>query len=232
MQKTFSFKLKDREHEAIILANDFSVQPSFVFIHGAGVGTKERIHTFSEVLLEHNISMFAFDQSGAGKDAPQLSQSSLEARTDEAKFAIGEFAATGGLTICGSSMGGEIAIRMLEFFPVKNLILFCPGIYDERAFPVRFDQGFTDIIRQPESWRNSYTFSLLRAFTGNLLIVIGSEDTVIPSAVIQSLDQAAVQTNRKEVMWIPGCPHGYQGWLAEHPDMSHVVAQKVLEFSV
>lgn len=232
MQKEFTFTLDGKEHEGIIITKEVTQKPSFVFIHGAGAGTKERIYTFSDFLMEQGISMVSFDQSGAGSDAANLQQTSLSERAKESKYVIQTFADVDNLTVCGSSMGGEIAVRMLEFFPIKNLILFCPGIYDAKAFPVRFDEGFTDIIRQSDSWKNSHAFSLLKSFTGNLLVVIGSEDQVIPAGVIESIDVEATNTKRKEILRIPECPHGYQGWLAEHPDWALIVAKKVLEFSV
>ena len=232
MQTEFLFSIDEKEHEALVISNNSAKKPSFVFIHGAGVGSKERIYTFSDYLEQNDVSMLSFDQSGAGKDAANLKHSSLEDRTKESKFVIEEFASEDALTVCGSSMGGEIAVRMLEFFPVKNLILFCPGIYDEAAFTVRFDQGFTDIIRQPESWRQSRAFSLLQSFSGNLLVVIGSEDAVIPPAVIDRIEESAMYARKKEILRIPGCPHAYQTWLTEHPEWSDHVAKKVLEFSV
>jgi len=56
--------------------------PEFIFIHGAGTGTKERIHTFSDVLEDNGVTMLAFDQSGAGNDIQNLKQSSLEKRVN------------------------------------------------------------------------------------------------------------------------------------------------------
>lgn len=231
MQKSFSFDFKDKNHEAIIIAPDISTKPTFVLIHGA-TGSKELIHPYADALLEKGIATLAFDQSGTGKDAVNLKRSSLQARVEESKYAIENFAAKEPLIVRGSSMGGEIAIRMTEFFPVKSLILFCPAIYDEAAFGVTFGEGFSTIIAEPESWKKSAALDILEKFTGKLLIVIGEEDEVIPPGVIALLDAHSSSVSKKEIFRIPGCPHKYQKWLAEHSDVLEKVEQKVVEFSL
>jgi pimeloyl-ACP methyl ester carboxylesterase len=233
MQKDFSFDFADKNHDAIVVTEDISIKPTFVLIHGSGSGSKERLYTYADVLSKKGISMLAFDQSGAGKDAANIKQSSLEARVEESKFAIEHFTDVGSLTICGSSMGGEIAIRMLDFFPIKNLILFCPAIYDAAAFKLRFGEGFTDVIRAPESWKKSYAPKLLEKFTGKLLIVIGEKDEVIPPGVIEILDEHSPNVSRKEILRIPGMGHyNYQAWLLEHPEMLQMMAEKFAEYAL
>jgi len=135
MKIKFSFIHNSNQHKACIIGKNTDVLPEFIFIHGAGTGTKERIHTFSDVLEDNGVTMLAFDQSGAGNDIQNLKQSSLEKRVTETIHAITEFASKEPLVVCGSSMGGEVALRMLEQFPVKTLILFLPSnIYPRRIF--------------------------------------------------------------------------------------------------
>ena len=232
MQKSFSFSVDDKEHDAVIIGKDLSVLPTFVLIHGGGAGSKERIYTYSSFLEEKGISMFAFDQSGAGKDKDNIKQSSLERRTSESIHAIKNFASKEPLVICGSSMGGEVVLRILAFFPVKSLILFCPAIYSSKAFSVKFGEGFTEVIREPDNWRHSAALPLLEKFEGKLLIIIGELDTVIPPGVIEALDKHSFNASKKEIYRIPGCPHRYQEWLTEHPGELQRVAEKVAEYSL
>ncbi len=232
MQKEFKFNFEGQEHDAIIIGKDVSLPPTFVLIHGGGAGSKERIYTYSEFLEERGINMLAFDQSGAGKDKDNIKQSSLKRRTDESIYAIENFASKEPITVCGSSMGGEIALRMLASFDVKSLVLFCPAIYSERSFPVKFGEGFTEIIRELDSWKQSATLQLLEKFEGKLLLVIGELDTVIPPGVIEALDKHSPNVSKKEIYRIPGCPHRYQEWLAEHPSELQKVCEKVAEYSL
>lgn len=232
MQKAFSFNFEGQDHDAIIVGKDTSVPPTFVLIHGGGAGSKERIYTYVDFLEEKGISMLAFDQSGAGKDKDNIKQSSLERRTNESIYAIKNFASKEPLVVCGSSMGGEIALRMLAFFDVKSLVLFCPAIYSEKGFSVKFGEGLTEIIREPDSWKTSAALGLLEKFEGKLLIIIGELDTVIPPDVITALDAHSPNVSKKEIYRIPGCPHRYQEWLVEHSDELQKVAEKVAEYSL
>jgi pimeloyl-ACP methyl ester carboxylesterase len=232
MQKDFSFTFNNQEHDALIVSDDLSALPTFVLIHGGGTGSKERMHTYSGVLAKKGISMLSFDQSGAGKDKDNIKQSSLERRTNEAIYAITNFASKEPLVIAGSSMGGELAIRMLEHFPVKSLILLGPAIYDQAAFSLKFGEGFTEVIRTEGSWKNSRALPLLDQFTGKLLIIIGEHDEVIPPGVIEALDSHSRNASQKEIYRIPGCPHRYQEWLQNHPEELQKVAENVAAFSL
>jgi uncharacterized protein len=231
MQKEFSFDFQGQSHDAIIVAEDLSIEPNFVLIHGAGSGSKERLFPYADVLAKRGVSMLAFDQSGAGKDAAHIKESSLQRRTEESKYTIAHFASKEPLTVCGSSMGGEIAIRMTQSFPVKSLVLFCPAIYDEAAFVVPFGGGFTEIIKKPESWTRSAALHLLEVFTGKLLIIIGELDTVIPPGVIALLDEHSPNVATKEILRIPGMSHNYHAWFAEHPEVKQMVAEKIVKYA-
>ncbi len=231
MQKDFSFSFEDQKHDTFIIGKDASALPTFILIHGGGMGSKERIYTYSDILEQAGITMLSFDQSGAGKDIDNLKKSSLEKRVKESIYAIEHFASKEPLVICGSSMGGEIALRTLEHFPIKSLILFCPAVYDKDAFSVKFGEGFSDIIRVQNSWKNATSLTMLEKFTGKLLIIIGELDTVIPTSVIEAIDLHSPNASRKEIYRIPGCPHKYQEFLSRHPDELQRVEQKVLDYA-
>ncbi len=230
MIKEISFEVASQTHEGVIIGADVTVPPNFVFIHGAGMGTFERAFTFSDAILEKGGSILAFNQSGAGKDAENILQSSLERRTAETKEAIKQFAAKDNLTISGSSMGGHIALRMLEYFPIKNIVLFCPAIYNRHAFTVKFGANFREAIK-PGSWRDSEVLELLDEFSGRILIVIGEEDEVIPPGVVELLEAHSSNASQKEILRVPGAPHQIHFWLEEHPKERRLVAEKVAEFA-
>lgn len=216
----------------IILRTDPVKLPDFVFLHGAGTGNYTRVFGMAPALIENGHSILAFDFSGHGKSSGILKESSLQKRTDEAVSMIQEFASRESpLTICGSSMGGYIALKMLAYFPerIRNLVLFCPGVYDRRAFDLRFNSGFTEQIRVPDSWKNSDVFALLDHFKGNLAVFIGEKDQVIPPAVIDLIDLHAANTAKKQIVRIPDGPHLIHGWLLEHPDLLDRVNRAIVE---
>lgn len=214
----------------VILRNNPEMKPNFVFFHGGGSSSKDRVFAFSDALIENDFSIMAIDFSGHGESTGLLKEASLEKRVNQAKAVVEGYADLENLTVCGASMGGEIALRMLKEFSVKNLILFCPAIYNQDAFKINFGYGFTELIRQPESWRSSLSLGLLQKFTGNLLIIIGEDDEVIPKEVIDLLDNNSFTSKKKEIIRIPNCPHKILSWLKQHPEIALDVANKIKDF--
>lgn len=214
----------------IILRNNPEMKPNFVFFHGGGNSSKDRVFTFSNALIENNFSIMAIDFSGHGESTGLLTESNLDKRVNQARVAVEKYCDLSNLTICGASMGGYIALKMLELFVVKNLVLFCPAIYSKTALNVQFNQGFTEIIRQPDSWKDSDILDFLEKFSGNLLIVIGEDDEVIPEGVIELLDKHSLNTNKKEIIKIPNCSHQILFWLKQHPEIANRISEKIMEF--
>jgi|SRR6185503_5559296 len=213
-------------------AKDLSKSADFIYFHGARGGNWSRIKVFAKPIVDQGSSIIAFDHSGHGTSTGEEKKASLEKRANEARTIIDLYANKNPITICGSSMGGHIAIKMLEYYDVQNLILLCPGVYDRRAYSVAFDSGFTEILREPESWKNSDITEILKSFKGNLLVLIGSEDTVIPKGVIELIDESAKNTKRKEIVTIPSAPHAIQEWMVANPEKAIELASKMAEFSL
>ncbi len=221
----------NREHlTGIKVAKDLSKPADFVFFHGAAKGNYSRIMTFAKPLVEKGNSIVAFDHSGHGTSTGEQAKSSLEKRNEEATAIINGFANGRPSTVCGSSMGGYTAIKMLEKFAVKNLLLFCPAIYDRNAYAIPFDSRFTEVITKKGSWQNTDTVEILNKFTGNLLVIIGSEDKVIPQGVIELIDKSSSHTKRKEITIIPEMSHAMYDWMLSHPEKAQEIGKKVAEF--
>lgn len=216
-----------------ILGRDSDKKSDFILFHGAGKSTKERAKQFfHESLFDVVPSIVTFDFSGHGESTGELKKSSLKQRVLEAQTAIELFTTKEKLTVCGSSMGGYIALKMLSLYDIKNLILFAPAIYDKEAFNVSFNQGFTEILRKPESWRSSDVLTHLENFTGNLLLFIGKDDEVIPSGVIDLIDNHSSKAAKKEIIRFDNCPHALHDWLDNHPFEKKQVAEKISEYYI
>lgn len=214
------------------IAEDLSKPSDFVFFHGAAGGNWSRLMGFIKPVVEQGSSIVAFDHSGHGTSSGTEKKSSLAKKIIEANAIIDNFANRNPKTVCGSSMGAYTAIKMLEKYPVQNLILFCPGIYDRQAINIRFDSGFTEMIRRPESWKNTDAAEILEKFQGNLLVLIGSKDNIIPRGVIELIDQHSPNTKKKEILNLEGAPHGIQAWMIANPDRAQEIANKIAEFSL
>lgn len=231
IKNPFIFNTDDEIISGTILCNKTSaVPPKFIFLHGAGASIKERVYGIAPSIIDVGTSILTIDFSGHGESTGELKKSSLEKRVNEAKHAINKFASKESLTICGVSMGGYVAIKLLELYKIDTLILFCPAIYDKKAYNIRFDAGFTEVIRTPESWRNTDVLPLLEEFTGKLLIVMGDKDEVIPREVIELIINNAKKANKKEVYIIPDCPHRINTWVLNHEKELIRLQQKVIEY--
>ncbi len=201
-----------------------------LFLHGAGTSNKNKVGYLKKLLGGKNIQSYTFNFSGhSGKG---ISKSSLERRIKEAEVAIKSFNLKEPLNLCGSSMGGYVAIKLLEQYRVENLILFAPAVYDTRAFDVPFSAKFSKIIRKKDSWRNSDAFKILRGFAGNVVVFIGDKDEVIPRELIKLLGASLGKAKFKEIMYIPNCPHKIHGWLQQNNIWNERVNRKIASLVV
>jgi hypothetical protein len=63
---------------------------------------------------------------------------------------------------------------------IRNLVLFCPGLYHDATENVMFSEGFSDRIRQEKSYlKAARIFALLSKYKGNLFLVKGEIDNFI-----------------------------------------------------
>lgn len=226
-----SFKVGKENLSGLFFKNETIVnRGNILFLHGAGEAQKDKVFKLASTLLENQISSFAFDFSGHGESSGNLHESSLQKRVDEALGALEQFT-TDNLTICAFSMGGHIALELLRSVPIQNLVLFCPAIYTPKAFRIPFDEKFTKVIREPDSWKNAEVLELLQKFTGKLLIFIGEKDKVIPKGVIELIDTNAISSSRKEIIIIPDV--GHQILLAAKKDkrLMDTIVEKVVQVS-
>ena len=214
-----------------ILGKDEGKLSNFIYFHGAGRSAKERAKEFFDESLFNTVpSIVTFDFSGHGERTGELKHSSLKQRAHEAQTAIELYTTKKQLTVCGSSMGGYIALKMLSLYDIKNVILFAPALYDKQAFEVPFNQGFSEIIRRPNSWGESDVLSSLEKFSGSLLLYIGKQDKVIPHGVIDLIDKHSTNTQRKEIIRLDDCDHAITTWLNNHSDERRQITEKISRY--
>ena len=176
------------------------------FLHGAGRSNRLRFETLRLGMLESDLSSCAFDFIGHGETGGDLSHSSLKERTEVAKCVINQFSNGNPLTIVGSSMSGYTAVKLLESYNVKCLILIVPAAYDKKAYELNFNEEFTNCIRENRSYNNSDAWEILSHFTGKVLLISAEKDLVIPDEVINNYTKSAYQA-KLEVVTIKNSPH-------------------------
>jgi uncharacterized protein len=199
-----------------------------LFLHGAGKLTSRGC--FHSLRLALDLPSVAFDFIGHGETGGDLESSSLEERLQQALCVIESLKLSTPLSIAASSMSAYTAIKLLEKYPVKNLILFVPAVYDVKAQTLPFNKGFTEIIRRHESWRGSDAWDILEKFQGNLLLICAEEDAVVPRVIPELIFQSAKVAPKKEIHFIPQSPHRILKFLSENPERFSEVVDRLSSF--
>jgi pimeloyl-ACP methyl ester carboxylesterase len=203
-------------------------KPTILILHGAGHSSKERALPLAAALLaRYGVGSLVFDFPGHGESSGELANSSISQRLEVAREACKFFAEGRPEILFGFSMGGHVALELLNEQPVATLGLFCGAVYADRAKNVKFDSGFTDFIREKDSWRNTAVTENLREFTGMLFIAIGEEDKAIPDGVVEALDEAAGKTSAKTILRLPGIGHQLAKEMAADPQLMSLVVEKL-----
>jgi pimeloyl-ACP methyl ester carboxylesterase len=184
-----------------------SSPPRVLILHGAGNANRGHFRWFREQLLMHGISSAAFDFVGHGDTGGELKSSSLLSRTRQASSVADWLNIQQPFSVIGASMGAYTAVKLLEYYQIESLILIVPAMYTASAYTVPFNAGFTDIIRQPESWEYSDAWNLLSGFRGRLLIIAAENDKIIPKGVINKIHDSAVNAKERNLFVAPRTSH-------------------------
>lgn len=176
-------------------------------MHGAGNAHRGDFRLFREQLLNHGISSAAFDFVGHGNTGGELKSSSLLSRTRQACSVVASLRIQQPFSVIGASMGAYTAVKLLEYYQIKNMILLVPAMYDSKAYKVPFNRGFTQIIRQPESWGDSDAWQILSEYKGRLYIVAAENDEVIPPEVINRIYDSAINAEERTLFVAPQASH-------------------------
>lgn len=204
-----------------------------LFLHGAGTATKERAQPIVDRLVEqYGVSSFTFDFSGHGMSSGSLSSSSLRKRIEEAKAALACSTFQQPISICAFSMGGHIALELLNEVDVRALILFYPAIYTRDAVDIPFgDPRFSATIRREQGWQDNDVCERLRRFAGNLIVIAGENDNVIPRSVIDLILSSAVSAREKQLIVLEGAPHLLLPALFQREKLFEAVCSTIAAFA-
>lgn len=181
--------------------------PRVLVLHGAGNSNRGRFQMLREELFAKGISSVAFDFVGHGDTGGDLKSSSLSSRTRQACRIVDALNLQEPFAVIGASMSAYTSVKLLEHFHIKSLILLVPAMYTSQAYSIPFNRGFSDIIRQPQSWVQSDAWRLLADYTGRLLIVAAENDQIIPHAVINGIYDSAVNAAARKLYIAPNASH-------------------------
>ncbi|MGD9137734.1 MAG: alpha/beta fold hydrolase [Desulfobacterales bacterium] len=205
-------------------------QPKVLILHGAGDASRDNFRLFREQLLINGIASAAFDFVGHGDTGGDLKRSSLVSRTRQTCRVLSSVNIEQPFSVIAASMGGYTAVKLLEYYPVKNLILVVPAMYDSKAYKVPFNKGFTQIIRRPQSWDDSDAWQVLSEYKGRLFIVAAEKDDVIPLAVVNKIYDSAVSAEKRLRFIAPRASHAvFTDLRSKNPEMFCSVFGQIVE---
>jgi len=226
--ETITFQSGNETLVGTIDWNENKDKPRILSLHGGGPSARVRITYIAEELAKNGHSVIRFDHSGHGESSGNLDHSSLNKRKEEALCATQFMALDQPITVIATSMGGHVALELLQHLNIKSLILFCPAAYAAEAHDIRFDSGFTDILREPNSFQRATVFSNLEKFTGNFLHVIGEQDTIIPPGVTELYQSHSVNAAKREFIVMPTWPHNMHNLFSENQKEKQELIDKIL----
>lgn len=205
--------------------------PRLLSLHGGGVATDHRrVDYLLQPLAAQGFAAAAFDCVGHGATGGSLLGSSLASRLAQAS-AVAEHLGFGGthrpLALVGTSMGGHTACQLLDSLQPRALVLFCPAAYTAAAEHQPFGPAFQQTLRTTTNFADALAWAALRRFRGRLLLVWGTEDAVIPPAVVQGYSDAARSARSVDVVRLSGVGHALHVWLQAQPEHAMALQQRI-----
>lgn len=195
-----------RFNDLLLYGDRYRQKCRTLVLHGAGQSSRSRFSNLREKLNICGIPSAAFDFIGHGQTSGKITDTSLKLRTRQAATVIRQVCKE-PLTVIGASMSAYTAIMLTKSVTIKNLILMVPAVYTPDAYELNFGPGFSKVIRRPNSWQDSDAFTILKEFTGNLLVIAAQHDQIIPGGVIEQLHAAGGHVKTNILHTVPGADH-------------------------
>ncbi|MCK5153612.1 MAG: alpha/beta fold hydrolase [Spirochaetales bacterium] len=211
----------------VILYHGFSgdrMEPGFMFVR------------FSRLLAKQNIASIRFDFLGSGESDGSFTDMTFSNEVEQASIIMDYFKNLdnidgNNIILLGLSMGGALAgyLAGSRSSELKGLVLWAPAgemhlFIDKREKEIESGEITVDImdisgLRLGEGFiedaRKVSIFEQTAGYTGEVLIVHGTGDTVVPVAVSEGYLQ--LFGIRAKLVLVDGADHTFQGipWIKE-----------------
>lgn len=201
-----------------------------LFLHGAGQSQRQRQRLLREELALTGFGNASFDFSGHGESSA-TTPGSLQKRLLQAQRVLQHVDAQDTIdTVVGTSMSGEIAIRLAVANPqLRHLVLIVGAIYDRAAFTLPFGPAFSAAIRRPYSWRDAEALELIATYRGGVTLVRALDDAVIPHEIADLLAQAAGAASFVRILDLADTDHRASERMAQDPLTRQRVAAAIVD---
>jgi pimeloyl-ACP methyl ester carboxylesterase len=206
-------------------------QGECLILHGGGKAHKERVLPIALRLSSRGYACHAFDAVGHGESGGSLESSSLFDRSTQATCCLQFLGSSANPILIGVSMGGFTALDLALRVGVATdrLVLLAPAVYADDAYHVPFGPAFSSILRAERSWERSLLWSKLEDYKGNVHVLIGDRDDVIPPQIPIRIVERASRVGQASLTVLPGVPHQVSGLMCEDPLFADRVSDKICE---
>lgn len=135
------------------------------------------------------------------------------------------------LSLYGVSMGGYIVLGVQEKENCNGkIIIHAPAAYAKESLKVNFNGQFTKILRTPDSWRNSESFDWLKNIDNQTLLIIHSEDEVIPKEILDTYKNIILEKDNSKVVGVEGAKHSIWNNEEINKDFKEEVMLEIIDF--
>jgi pimeloyl-ACP methyl ester carboxylesterase len=201
--------------------------PDILHLHGLGVAASRHVIRYLlDPLAAAGHAALTFDFSGNGESTGVYLQGSLRQRYQEALAVGGRLDADRSPVLIGTSMGAHLAAWAVPVLRPRALIFFCPAAYPAAATDVRFTGYLANTpggspqdaaLVRPGYSADSPAFAGIAEFTGDLLVIAGRRDEVVPAEVVEGYLRHARRARSHELIWLADCGHLVHRWLPDRP---------------
>ena len=198
-------------------------------LHGGGLSVKESDSYLRDCLTDQGFGMVSFDFSGWGESSGERGECSLASRLQDALDVITHYRLKLDFVV-GTSMGGYLALKLLEKIDVPNLVLFCPAAYATSAWSLPFGGGFSENIRRRDSFLETDAEAICRAYRGNVLYIMGDSDEIIPAPIDRLYRESFRQAASFRNVLLDDCPHPIHRWAPANPEGMTTILSEVSDF--
>lgn len=200
--------------------------------HGFGrTANRARIRYLLDPIANDGISSLCFDFSGNGESSGVFEDTTLRMREAECEDALNLLDRRSPLAIIGTSMGAHLAVLASEAHDPKCLILFSPAAYSDIVRDCRFDSSFAERPDRFAGAKDATGSSFCRAlsrFRGDLLVIAGTGDTVVPAETAALYSSAAPLARSNRTIHLEGCDHFVHPWLIQNDTQRARVMEAIL----
>ncbi|MCS0605142.1 alpha/beta fold hydrolase [Streptomyces sp. LP11] len=206
-----------------------------LLLHGAGNGSKERLVPLAEEFARQGCLALAVDFSGHGESSGTPAELSLRRRFEQAVSVLDAHApADDPLVLVGFSMSGQTVADLAGHYGrrVAALGLCAPAVYAAEAWDLPFGTGdsrFSEVIRTPDTWRDSPALSALASYEGRAVLVVPGDDTIIPPDVTRAVRDAVSAKAAYTRLELPGADHFLGLWYRDHAEDRRELVAALLE---